>query len=159
MLEVTGRTHPLTRLWADALTGVVVRHLNPVLTPMLTLEDSPEPMLHIEIDKNPDSRDPAVMFEPFRVTNVRLAFFPGETLARKWLAVAWAGFMFHEALELVTSADFRDRVVDPHESPELLEWNFHRAFPRRLTRESMIETLATAIPPDQLMLAMHEVAA
>lgn len=113
---------------------------------MLTIEDSPEPMLHIEIDRNPDSRDPAVVFEPFRVTNVRLAYFPGTALARRWLAVAWAGFMFHEALELVTTADFRDRVVDPHESPEILEWNFHRALPRRLTPETLAITMATAIP-------------
>lgn len=125
---------------------------------MMTIEDSPEPMLHIEIDKNPDSRDPAVTFEPFRVTNVRLSFFPGDDLARKWLAVAWAGFMFHEGLELVTMADLGARIVDPHETPELLEWNFHRAFPRRLTRESMLETMATAMPLDALAV-IAEVAA
>ncbi len=146
MLEVTGRSHPLTCQWADALADVVVRHLNPSLTVMLRLEDEPLPMLHIEIDRNPDSRDPAIMFEPFRVTNVRLTFFPGKVLARTWLACAWAGFMFHEALELVTSDDFRDRVVDPHESPEILEFNFHRAFPRTLTAESMLATIALAMP-------------
>ena len=155
MLVVTGRNGSLTRQWADALEHVIVRHPNRSITPILTLDDGPMPNLHFELDSNPSSNsDEAIT--PFRITNVKLAFFPGEKLARMWLAAAWACFLQHEALELVTVGDFRTRALDPHENRGRLDHVFHTGLPFTLTPEALENALATAIPRAEAQQLMRD---
>lgn len=156
MLVVTGRAGELTRLWADALTDVIVRHPNRNISPILTLDDGSEPILHFELDSNPSSNsDEAIT--PFRITNVRLTYFPGVDLARKWLAAAWACFLQHEALELVTIGDFKTRALDPHENRGRLDYVFHTGLPFVLTPETLLEALTTAIPRAEATLLVQGV--
>jgi hypothetical protein len=158
MLTVTGRQHLLTRQWADALEGVIVRHPNRSIEPILTLDDTPVPNLHFELDMNPSSDSDEVII-PFRITNVKLSFFPGADLARKWLAAAWACFLQHEALELVTIGDKKTRVLDPHENRGRLDYVFHTGLPFTLTPKTLLAALSTAIPPqeaEELMAAVQE---
>jgi hypothetical protein len=144
-LTVTGRTNELTRRWADALDGVIVRHPNRGITPLMTLDDGAEPSLHFELDSNPSS-DADEVISPFRITNVRLTYFPGIAVARAWLAAAWGCFLQHEALELVTVGDLRTRVLDPHATRATLDYVFHTGLPFALTPASLLAALATAIP-------------
>lgn len=150
MLTVTGRTHLLTRQWADALEHVIVRHPNRSITPVLTLDDGAIPNLHFELDANPSS-DTDEIISPFRITNVKLSFFPGTSLARKWLAAAWACFLQHEALELVTVGDLKTRALDPHENRGRLDHVFHTGLPFTLTPETLLGALATAIPREEAL--------
>lgn len=154
-LVVTGRTNELTRRWADALDGVIVRHPNRGITPMFTLEDGPEPNLHFELDTNPSS-DADEVIAPFRITNVRLTYFPGVRAARAWLAAAWGCFLQHEALELVTIGDLRTRVLDPHATRATLDYVFHTGLPFTLTPESLLAALATAIPRADAIQLMED---
>ena len=148
MLQVTGRHHLLTRQWADALEHVIVRHPNRSITPLLTLDDDVVPNLHFELDANPSS-DSDEIISPFRITNVRLSFFPGVSLARKWLAAAWACFLQHEALELVTIGDLKTRALDPHENRERLDYVFHTGLPFTLTPDTLLTALTTAVPIEE----------
>ena len=145
MLRVTGSTHPETRPWADALADVIVRHPNRNLRPILHLQDGHVPVMLFELESNVSSDDDAVI-APFPITNVNLAHFPGVRAARAWIAAAWACFAHHEAMELVTVGDLRTRVLDPHEPGTRFEHMFNVAFPRRLTPESLLAALCTAIP-------------
>lgn len=154
MLAVTGRDGILTRQWADALEHVVVRHPNRNIKPILTLDDGPMPNLHFELDHNPSS-DSDERISPFRITNVKLAFFPGAKLARMWLAAAWACFLQHEALELVTLGDLKTRVLDPHENRARLDYVFHTGLPFTLTPKALEDALATAIPRSEARQLMR----
>jgi hypothetical protein len=147
MLRVTGSHHALTRQWAEVLARVVIRHPNRAIDVTLDLEDDVYPNLTFGLSTNLDSETDAVI-APFPITNVRLTFFPGERLAHQWLAAAWGCFMQHEALELVTAGDAKARVLCPHAQRPWLDHMFHRGFPFRLTPESMLAALATAIPLD-----------
>lgn len=154
MLVVVGRTGLLTRQWADALEHVIIRHPNRNITPILTLDDGPVPDLAFELDHNPSS-DSDEDIRPFRITNVKLAFFPGEKLARMWLAAAWACFLQHEALELVTIGDMRTRALDPHENRARLDYVFHTGLPFTLTAAALEDAIATAIPRDEVRQLMR----
>jgi hypothetical protein len=147
MLTVTGRASELTRLWADALEHVIVRHPNRAITLLWLLDDATEPNLHWELDANPSS-DSDETIAPFRITNVRLTFFPGVRAARAWVAAAWSSFLQHEALELVTVGDLKTRVLDPHENRARLDYVFHTGLPFKLTPETLLAALALAIPID-----------
>lgn len=143
---VTGRSGELTRQWADALEHVIVRHPNRGISVLLTLDDGVEPNLHFELDANPSS-DSDEIITPFRITNVRLSYFPGVRVARAWLAAAWACFLQHEALELVTVDGIR--VLDPHDTRARLDYVFHVGLPFVLTPDTLIAALATAIPIEE----------
>jgi hypothetical protein len=149
-LAVTERKNELTRQWAAALEPCIVRHPNRSITALLTLEDGPEPCLHFELDANPSS-DADETIAPFRITNVRLTFFPGVRAARAWLAAAWGCFLQHEALELVTVGDLRTRVLDPHATRATLDYVFHTGLPFSLTPESLLAALMTAVPRDEAL--------
>jgi hypothetical protein len=157
MLRVTGYHHALTRPWADALSRVVIRHPNRAITVTLDLEDDVYPNLTFGLDTNLDSETDAVI-APFPITNVRLTFFPGERLAHQWVAAAWGCFMQHEALELVTVGDTKTRVLCPHAKRPLLDHMFHRGFPFRLTPETLLAALETAIPSDEARALIAEAA-
>lgn len=155
MLVVTGRNGLLTRQWAEALEGVTIRHPNRSITPILTLDDMPVPNLHFELDRNPCSETDEII-SPFRITNVKLSFFPGTALARMWLAAAWACFLQHEALELVTVGGLKGRVLCPHLTRGRLDHVFHVGFPFTLTPASLEDALATAIPRDEVRQLMRD---
>lgn len=144
-LTVTGGSGELTRQWAAALDGVIIRHPNRGITPLLTLEDGTEPNLYFKLDSNPSS-DADEVISPFVITNVRLTFFPGVRAARAWLAAAWACFLQHEALELVTVGNLHTRVLDPHASRATLDYVFHTGLPFMLTPDTLLAALCTAIP-------------
>lgn len=143
MLKVTGREALLTRQWAAALENVVVRHPNRDISLVLTLEDAPMPCLTFELDTNLNSENDEII-SPFMITNVTLTYFPGVMLARQWLAAAWAGFVSHEALELVTVGDSKTRVMDPHETRARLNV-FHISLPFQLTPETLFDALVQAV--------------
>lgn len=152
---MTGGSGELTRQWAAALDGVIVRHPNRGITPLLTLEDGAEPNLYFKLDSNPSS-DADEVISPFVITNVRLSFFPGVRAARAWLAAAWACFLQHEALELVTVGDLRTRVLDPHATRQTLDYVFHTGLPFALTPESLLAALMTAVPRDEALQIMED---
>jgi hypothetical protein len=154
-LRVTGGSNELTRQWAAALDGVIIRHPNRGITPILTLEGGAAPNLHFELDANPSS-DADETIAPFRITNVRLTYFPGVRAARAWLAAAWGCFLQHEALELVTVGDLRTRVLDPHATRATLDYVFHTGLPFTLTPESLLAALATAIPRADAVALMED---
>lgn len=152
-LTVTGRQNELTRLWADALADLVVRHPNRAFTLLVTLEDYLTPMIHFELDTNICSNTDRVI-SPFRIGNVLLRYFPGVTAARAWIAAAWSCFMQHEGVELVTLADISKPVLNPHDDPAHMAHVFSVGFPAELTPESLLAALSVAIPradAEQLM--------
>lgn len=155
MLEVTGTMHPETRPWADALADVIVRHPNRAVTPLMRLQDGHVPVLSFVLESNQCSNDDSVI-SPFPITDVHLCFFPGVHAARAWVAAAWACFAHHEAMELVTVGDLRTRVLDPHDPGSRFDHMFNVAFPRRLTPESLLAALATAIPRDDAARLLEE---
>lgn len=144
-LVVTGRQNELTRLWADALADVIVRHPNRAFTLTVTLEDYLTPMIHFDIDATICSNTDRVI-SPFRVGNVLLKYFPGVMAARAWLAAAWGCFMQHEGVELVTLQDISKPVLDPHDNHAHLAHVFLVGFPPQLTPETLLATLCYAIP-------------
>jgi hypothetical protein len=152
---VTGRTNELTRLWADALAPLVIRHPNRAFTPLLLLEDYATPMLHIEIDGTICSNTDRLI-QPFRVTNVKLTYFPGTRAAQAWIAAAWGCFMQHEGIELVTGPDISKPVMDPHAERSNMDHVFHRGLPFELTPETLLHALTSAIPLDEAKRLMEE---
>lgn len=144
-LVVTGRQNELTRLWADALADVVVRHPNRAFTLTVTLEDYLTPMIHFDIDATICSNTDQLI-SPFRVGNVLLKFFPGVRAARAWIAAAWGCFMQHEGIELVTLADISKPVMDPHDNFSHMEHVFLAGFPSQLTPDTLLAALCMAVP-------------
>lgn len=135
--------------WRAALADVRIRHPNPEYPVTLTIHD--DGVLQIGLAWTRDSRDPSNIIRDFVVSNVRLTYFPGVRLARKWLAAAWAGYTQHEALELVTVGDLETRPLDPHEDPyTTCPWNrgLRDGFPVELTPSSMIDALAVVMDHD-----------
>jgi hypothetical protein len=153
-LTVTGRQNELTRLWADALDGVTVRHPNRAITLLVTLEDYKTPMIHFEMDTNVCSCTERVI-SPFRIGNVKLSYFPGVAAARGWLAAAWGCFMQHEAVELVTVGDIATRVLDPHSGQPRMDHVFSVGFPAELTPDALFAALCKAIPRDDAIALME----
>lgn len=113
-LTASDHVTDLGRRWFDALFGIVARHPNGLSRTLLTI--SSDDVLTVALDRTLDTRDLATeMRAPFVISCVRLTFFPGEQRAREWFAAAFAGYVMHEALELVT---FGGRaVLDPHAEP------------------------------------------
>jgi hypothetical protein len=152
---VTRRESKLTRLWADALADVIIRHPDRSVTPLITLDDDPEPVLHMELDAVANNETDETI-SPFRITNVRLTYWPGVRAARAWLSAAWLAFMAHEALELVTVGDIKTRCLDPHASRAALDHVFHTGMPFALTPETMLAALCLAVPRQEAEALMQE---
>lgn len=104
-------------LWRAALADVVLRHPNGRSRPVIRVSDGALPSLYVGLDRAWCTTDGHEMVD-FAISTVRLTYFPGEALARAWLAAAWVGYLQHEALELVT-VDGR-AVLDPHAEPYVL---------------------------------------
>lgn len=118
-LEVitNGPIRPATAAWRDALAPLILRHPNGRSRVVLRLTCRPDaPRLHVSLDANPCTLTGEIKSD-FAISDVKLAHFPGAHLARAWIACAWAGFMMHEALELVTVGDHATQVLPPHAEP------------------------------------------
>lgn len=116
-IVANGPLRPATTAWRDALAPVILRHPNGWSRVVLRLAcRSDVPRLHISIDANPCTITGALRRD-FAISEVRLTYFPGERLARAWIACVWSGFLMHEALELVTVGDLATKVLDPHAEP------------------------------------------
>ena len=123
--------------WRAALADLVVRY--------------PEREVHVDVQDDGvlriyfDSQRCAVTGKElpgFCISNVSLDCFPGAYLARAWVAAAWAGYLAHEALELVTYHG--QRVLDPHADPypeNPYNRGVREALPVRLNRETLTDAL------------------
>jgi hypothetical protein len=106
-------TCSLAGKWADALRDVSIRHPDPRSAVEVELTAGDPPSLCIRVDVAYDTTQLDREIRPLVVSCVGLPYFPGERLAREWLAAAWASYMCHEALELVQLPDGA-RIIDPH---------------------------------------------
>jgi hypothetical protein len=118
--------------WKNAVDNVVIRHLDWHSIPELELEGD---TLHFKVRNAHDTVTGEVR-EILAISSVRLTFWPGFPVATAWIAAAWAGYVQHEALELVTFKDMRTRPLDPH-GPEKFDRGLRAAIPAVLTRETM----------------------
>lgn len=149
-LEVitNGPIRPLTEQWRDALAPVVLRHPNGQSRVILRLTCRPDaPRLHVSLDRNPCTVTGKIQTD-FAISDVGLTFFPGERLARMWIACAWVGFLSHEALELVTIGDYATKVLDPHAEPYATNPQnrpLREALPAMLTPETLLRALAVVM--------------
>lgn len=144
----------LTRLWAVALAPLIVRHPTGAVV-RLTLFDAPDPLLRIELDSVRDNRDPESTLTPFVISDMRLTFFPGMALARKWFAAAWGCLGAHENLELCTIGNLVDRPLDPHAEPYEADVPLRVGFPPVLTPESMERALRVVMEPEHARALME----
>ena len=153
-VEVTGAQpwSELTQQWADALRDLVIRHPNGKSTTIITIVDGPEPTLMLWLNETRDSRDGSKRMPRFVVSNVRLAYFPGVDLARKWVAAAFAAYVLHEALELTTIGDLVTRPLDPHldlgDGFYGYDKGLRDGLPVTLTRETMRRTFDVVMYPE-----------
>jgi hypothetical protein len=112
MLIEVGERKGIGLQWAIALTGMEIRHLDPEPTVELELIHGDPPKLCFRLDVHRDTVDRHKRHRPFVISTVSLTFFPGAKLSRMWVAAAFAGYVAHEALELVTADGVRP--IDPH---------------------------------------------
>lgn len=176
IFETIGQGAPDTLFarWRDALAPVRIRHFDPLASVRVVLDASPAcaPTLRLHVDNVLDTRTADVRFRSLVVSNVRLHFFPGGMIARAWLAAAWAGYIAHEALEMVTLGDnLEDRPLDPHlpfpnpfhhgpvvaikHAPRFPHDRGVRAtLPPELTYPAMVEAFATIMPREAALELM-----
>ena len=137
----------LATQWRSALADVRIRHPNRESRVNVTIDDQPDgPVLLLSLDQTRDSRDPEKIISPFMISCVRLTYFPGVKLARQWLAAAFAGYIQHEALELVTIGDYETRPLDPHLPPFTYDRGLRHGLPPVLTPQSLAASLAAVMP-------------
>ena len=143
-LEFTGpRRSPLAEQWWWALAPVVLRHPNGRSRPVLRIHDGDPPQLYVGLDETTCTSDPTKTMRDFAISTVRLTYFPGERLARMWLAAAWAGYLQHEALELVTIDG--KAILDPHAEPyptNPYNRGLRDGLPLELNTTTMLDALA-----------------
>lgn len=131
--------------WRAALADVVIRHPNRESVVRVSIEGGDPSQLGLALDKTRDSRDPSHVIEPFTISYVKLTYFPGVRLARKWLAAAWAGYVQHEALELVTVGGLIDRPLDPHAEPFAYDRGLRQGLPVELTPATLFASLCAVM--------------
>lgn len=136
----------IAQQWAAALADVIVRHPDRSVPVRATLRDGHPPELEIAIDTR-CSTQPTKALPGFILSTVRLSFFPGQALARAWLAAAWAGYIQHEALELVTVGGLEMRPIDPHAPPFDTDRGLRDGMPPELTPETLRRALCVAMEP------------
>lgn len=153
-IDGAGPYSDLTRLWSVALTPLIVRHPTGAVV-RLTLIDGAEPTLVIELDSVRDTRDPERILTPFVISCVRLTYFPGMALARKWMAAAWASLGAHESCELVTIGNLVDRPLDPHAEPYEADRPLRVGIPPVLTPETLERALCVVMAPEHARALME----
>lgn len=134
--------------WTAALAGMEIRHLDHESRVLVEVRDGP-PTLSVAVEGAVDTDTGKRRY--LAVSSVELTYFPGEIVARRWLAAAWAGYVQHEALELVRHRGVRP--LDPHADIRI-DRGLRCGFPTRLTPASLVETLLLVVSPtfvDELM--------
>jgi len=179
LVVVSDNLSDLGRQWRDALADVIVRYPVPTAVVTLTLRDEPTEStgtpwapaglsLSLSVDAVPDTTNPTRMRRPMTIAVVGLDFFPGDHLARVWVGCAWAGYLSHEALELVTIGDFTTYPISPHScgtmkvrpagrGPAWLaraNYAFRETMPNRLTAESFRRAIRAVYGDDDLEWAL-----
>lgn len=139
--------------WERALKPLVVRHPDRRSTPVIRFLDIAPPSLYVGLDRGYDTTDGTGESSraPFAISTVKLTYFPGDDLARKWFAAAWFGYCGHEALELVTIGDTVTRPLDPHTEPyetNACNRSLRDGFPTELTPETLRKTLRLVMDDD-----------
>lgn len=130
--------------WKDAIARLRVRHADRDAVPVFRILDG-DP-LHLEVsvqnarDTVTDERLPSLV-----VSTVTLTYWPGEVVAMRWLAAAWAGYVQHEALELVTVNGLRP--LDPHADPKF-DRGLRHGLPVELTPETLLRSFEAVMPAD-----------
>jgi hypothetical protein len=135
---------PLSQQWESALRDVVIRHHDPRSKVDLVLVASERPQLAFRLDVGFCTVEPTKESRPFNISTVELSYFPGVALARAWVAAAWACYMMHEALELVSVDGVRP--IDPHSDPAL-DVCLRDGLPAVLTPETLQRALGLVMRP------------
>jgi hypothetical protein len=139
-----GPIRPATAAWHDALAPLILRHPNGWSRVVLRLTcRSDAPRLHVSLDANPCTLTGEIKHD-FAISDVKLSYFPGARLAQAWIACAWAGFLMHEALELVTIGDHATQVLPPHAEP----------YPANPFNRPLREVLPVELTPETLRAAL-----
>lgn len=134
--------------WRAALSPLEIRHPNGRSRCVLRVLEGNPPELYVGLDETTCTRDGHVMRD-FAISTVRLAYFPGEQLARQWFSAAWCGYLLHESQELVTLDG--TAVLDPHAEPYAtnpLNRGLRNAFPVELNAWTLFETLLLVMDED-----------
>lgn len=125
--------------WRKAMASVRITHIDPTCEPVIAVSGGDLDLSVSVIVRNArDTTDQDRRWE-LTVSTVKLSYWPGETLAQAWIAAAWAGYIQHEALELVKVAGVR--VLDPHLEPFTYDRGLRCGFPPILTPRTLAETL------------------
>lgn len=127
--------------WRDAMAPMRIAHIDPTCTPVVRVDGG---VLTVSVRNARDTTNRDRRIDDLTVSCVKLTYFPGADLAQRWLAAAWAGYMQHEALELVFVGD--RRALDPHESPRF-DRGLRCGFPVELTPETLAAALALVEVP------------
>jgi hypothetical protein len=165
----TSRNRALAEQWRYALASLEVKHPDRRSTAVVTVSDDPA-TLFVGLDKAwSTTDDKPIQREPFAVSSVMLTFFPGTKLAREWFVVAWAGYIQHEAFELVrmTCHEYcpidEDHpsypVLNPHAEPYPTNpWNrgLRDGLPPILTPETMLTTFELVLPPREARIYLAQ---
>lgn len=134
----------LIEQWQEALDGMRFRHADREVTPVFSLGSGEHPSLHVSMRNIRDSVTDERMGS-LSISSIELTYFPGLTVARRWLAAAFAGYLQHESLELVTLAD-GTRPIDPHGGNPDLDRGLRHGMPVKLTPETLLKTFEAVMP-------------
>lgn len=134
----------LTEQWQKVVSRLRVRHADREATPVFEVFDGRHPTLLVRVMNTRDTVTDERLGS-LAVSSVELTYFPGDTVALRWLAAAWAGYVQHEALELVTVDGVRP--IDPH-AHERLDRGLRYGLPVVLTPETLLRTFEAVMPAD-----------
>ena len=135
----------LAEQWRGVVAKLRVRHHDREARPVFEIHDAAQPALFVAVE---NTRDTVTNERLGRlpVSTVTLTYWPGETVALRWLAAAWAGYIQHEALELVTLED-GTRPIDPHGDVKY-DRGLRHGLPIELTPATLLQTFEAVMPPD-----------
>ena len=135
-------TTDLGRLWAGALGEMSIRHPDPASSVVMEFFDAvTDPTLSIRMRAH-DTDDATRMVE-LPLGSTRLTYWPGKRVAQAWVAAAWAGYLMHEGLELVTANGIRP--LCPHRPPYAADHSLRTSVPPVLTPDTLLRALRVAL--------------
>lgn len=147
----------LSEKWAEAIADVRIRHLDPRATVTLELDANGDPpTLTMAVERAQNTVDPEHPWARLVISCVKLTYWPGLALARAWIASAWAGYMQHEALELVTIGGITERPLDPHAPPFTFDRGLRDGLPTSLTPGTLLRALSSVMDRDVATALVEE---